>query len=591
MRIVWMLVSCSSVLVWRRITASAFLVPHQTKTIITKALFRQHPTTTMTRLLMTKGGATMESSAATNTNSSSNPLLSDWTTQPFELPPFSEIETKHFSPALEAGMQAHLDDLQAIVDAHHNDNADQKQPTFESVIAAYDRSGHLLNRVSGVYSNLCSSMNTEELQQIQKDFSPILSRHRSKAMTLPGLFELIDQVFKDTCNAADDSSSSPSLNSEQLRLVERIHLDFVRAGAKLSPSAQEELGNLKARLASLRTQFQQNVLTDESEYELNLSSKDLEGCPASLIDASRQAAVERGHTDTEDDHIITLSRSLVEPFLMYCTNRELRKEAFEAWTQRGQLNMEERDNIAIAKEILKLRQRVAELYGYSTFAEYQCVDRMAKTPEAVMNLLETVWEKAKVSADKERQMMEDYLQETGVVWDDGIQPWDWRFVAEQVRKDKYDLDESEIKEYFPLESVRNSLFGVSEKLFGLEYVPRPDIPTYHPDVDLYEVRRKDSKELVSLFLHDNFVRNFKGSGAWMSEYRSQTKNLSPGDSSMQGIPVVSNNNNFAKASSGSATLLSYDGKCSKYCIQTWILRFAHMPSTIITTTRCPDHVP
>jgi peptidyl-dipeptidase Dcp len=245
---------------------------------------------------------------------------------------------------------------------------------------------------------------------------------------------------------------------------------------------------------------------------------------------------------------------------MYCSDRGLRKQAFEAWTQRGQLNLEERNNLTIAQEILKLRKRIAELFGYQTFAEYQCVDRMAKTPQAVQNLLETVWEKAKVSANQERQMMEDYLKDSGVEWEGGIQPWDWRYVAEQVRKAKYDLDESELKPYFSLQSVRNALFGVSGRLFGLEYVPRPDITTYHPDVELYEVRRKDDKELVSLFLHDNFLRPFKGSGAWMSEYRSQTKNLSPDDDKIQGIPIVSNNNNFAKGNSAATTLLSYDGK-------------------------------
>lgn len=481
------------------------------------------------------------------TTATSNPLLDEWTTQPFELPPFAAIQTEHFKPALEVGMKAHLDDLQAIVNAHVPVDA---EPTFETVIAAYDRAGSLLSKVSGVFSNMCSSMNTKELQKVQTEMSPILSRHRSQAITLPGLFPLIDRVYQQR--------QEMDLSSEQLRLVERIHLDFVRAGANLSPQDQAELSDLKAQLASLRTKFQQNVLEDESLYELNVTLDDLNDCPLSLVDAARQAALQRNYTDP-DIHVITLSRSLVEPFLMYCKNRELRKEAFEAWTRRGELNLEERNNIALAQQILQLRKRVAVLYGYKTFAEYQCVDRMAKTPQNVQNLLETVWEKAKVSANAERIMMEDYLKENGVVWEDGIQPWDWRFVAEQVRKAKYDLDESELKPYFSLESVRNALFGVSGELFGLEYIPRPEIPTYHPDVELYEVRRKDSKELISLFLHDNFVRPFKSSGAWMSEYRSQTKNLAPGVSHIQRIPIVSNNNNFAKGSSSATTLLSYDG--------------------------------
>lgn len=476
-----------------------------------------------------------------------NPLLKNWSSQPFQLPPFADIQIEHYEPALQEGMETHLADLQGIVDAHK----DSQEATFEGVIAAYDRAGGLLDKVSGVFGNMCSSMNTKELQEVQTKMSPILSRHRSKTFTFPGLFDLIDQV-----HAKRDSMD---LTSEQLRLVERIHLDFERAGANLDPEAQAELSDIKAQLASLRTQFQQNVLEDESSWEMKVTLAELEGSPSFVIDAARQAALEREYVD-KDVHVISLSRSLVEPFLMYCPNRALRKQAFEAWTQRGQLDMEKRNNLLIAQEILKLRKRVAELFGYKTFAEYQCVDRMAKTPENVQNLLETVWEKAKISADQERQMMEAYLKDSGVELEGGIQAWDWRFVAEQVRKAKYDLDESELKPYFSLQSVRDALFGVSGKLFGLKYERRDDVDTYHPDVELYEVRRKDDDSLVSLFLHDNFVRPFKGSGAWMSEYRSQTKNLAPGDDKIMSIPVVSNNNNFAKGSSAATTLLSYDGE-------------------------------
>jgi peptidyl-dipeptidase Dcp len=338
-------------------------------------------------------------------------------------------------------------------------------------------------------------------------------------------------------------------------------MDFVRSGAQLDTTAQEELANIKADLASLRTQFQQNVLKDESDYELVVTLEDLEGCPDSLVEAALQAAVEKRDgktaTTTEKEYVITLSRSLVEPFLVFCQNRDLRKTAFDAWTQRGQMDTQ-RNNIPIAEKMLRLRQRQAQLYGYKSYAEYQCVDRMAKTPEAVMKLLEDVWERAKGSADKERQALEEYVKESGSLdMADGIQPWDWRFVAERVRKAKYDFDESLLKPYLSLESVRSAMFAVSGNLFGLTYIPRPDLKTYHPDVIAYEVRNKDDK-LVAIFLHDNFSRPFKSSGAWMSEYRSQTKNLVAGADPMEGIPIVSNNNNFAKASG--ATLLSHDGK-------------------------------
>ena len=512
-----------------------------------------------------------------------NPLLGDWSSRPFHMPPFDEIKTEHFEPALHVAMEAHLKDLQAIID--NNDD----EPNFENVVAAYDRAGHLLSKVSGVYSNLASSLNTDALQAVQTRMSPILSRHRSKAFTLPGLFDKIDAVYQ--------TRYERNLNAEQIRLVERVHMDvsygfwfwllaiyldsrvrqdfsytflqklslafqsfrlllapqFVRQGAQLDAEAQEQLAEIKARLATLRTQFQQNVLKDESEYELVVTRADLEGCPDSLVQAAHQAAKDRGKIG-DDAYVITLSRSLVEPFLVFCPNRELRHKAWQAWTQRGELDAS-RMNLPIATEMLKLRQQQAKLYGYKTYAEFQCADRMAKTPDAVMKLLEDVWERAKISAEKERKALEEYVKEAGLELEGGIQPWDWRYVAEKVRVAKYDFDESLLKPYLSLDSVREAMFAVSGNLFNLKYVSRPDLKTYHPDVDAYEVRDKDTDKLVAIFLHDNFARQFKSSGAWMSEYRTQTKNLGSLDT-MEGVPIVSNNNNLAKGSG--TTLLSYD---------------------------------
>jgi len=436
-------------------------------------------------------------------------------------------------------MKRQLEDLQAIVD-------NEETPSFKNVIETYDQSGSLLDKVGSVYGNLCSSMNTDDLQKVQTKMSPILSKHRSKTYMLPGLFDKVNAIY--------EQRNDLSLNPEQLRLVERIHMDFKRAGAHFDGEQQEEYASIKAELATLTTQFQQNIMKDESTYEMVVTSKDLEGCPTSLVEAAKQAAAERNKTG-DDEHVITLSRSLVEPFLMYCPNRALRQEAWEAWTNRGQLSPE-RDNISIGKKILQLRQRQAALHGYSSFAAYQCVDRMAKTPEAVMELLENVWERAKVSANEEREALEAYVKEHKLDLGDSasIEPWDWRFVAEKVRKEKYDFDESVLKPYLSLDAVRASMFDVSNKLFGLEYIPRKDIQAYHPDVDVFEVRKNG--ELVAIFLHDNYARPFKGSGAWMSEFRSQTKNLAAGVDKMEGIPIVCNNNNLAKASG--ATLLSFD---------------------------------
>jgi hypothetical protein len=301
----------------------------------------------------------------------------------------------------------------------------------------------------------------------------------------------------------------------------------------------------------------QNVLKDEEEWELILTAADFEGCPPDIIAAARKAAIDRNKTQ-EDAHVITLGRSMVEPFLSYSTRRDLRQKVFEAFAKRGELNPE-RDNKKIAIEILRLRKRQAELHGKKTFAEYQLEDTMAQTPEAANKLLMDVWTKSKVAADKEREMMEAFLKESGECLEGGIQPWDWRFYAERVRLANFNFDENEMKPYFSLDAVTDAVFDVSNKLYGLKYVKRPDIVAYHPDVNVYEVRHDTAdgeEELVAIFLHDNYARPYKSSGAWMSEYRTQTKNLIPGSDPIESIPIVSNNNNFAKGSDD--TLLSFD---------------------------------
>ena len=463
-----------------------------------------------------------------------NPLLQSWASQPLRLPPFAQIKVEHFQPALEEGMRLELEDLQAIVD-----NTDA--PTFENVLAAYDRSGHVLEKVASVYSNMCSSLNTEDLQQVQTAMSPILSRHSSRCITLPGLFEKVDAVYQQRHDL--------DLTSEQLRLVERVHLDFTRAGATLSEADKKEFADLKADLASLTTQFQQNVMKDEETYEMILTLADLEGCPESLVQAARQAAVEREKKD--DEYVITLGRSLVEPFLTYSARRDLRQQAFEAWTQRGELDPE-RNNLKIATQILRLRKRMAEIHGYKSFAHYQCVDRMAKAPDAVMKLLTNVWELAKESAKKEREDLESFVTTNGETLEGGVQPWDWRYYAEKVRQAKFDFDESLLKPYLSLEKVTDALFAVSKNLYGLKYIERKDVQSYHEDVKTYEVREEladGTDKLVAVFIHDNFARKHKNSGAWMSEYRTQTRNLPPSDEKdayLEGIPIISNNNNFAK---------------------------------------------
>jgi len=392
------------------------------------------------------------------------------------------------------------------------------------------------------------------MQKVQTTMAPILSRHRSKCYDIPGLFEKIAQMH----DMKDDMLEKGDWNGEQARLAERVYIGFVRMGAKLDKESKKEYADIQAELATLQTNFMQNVLKDEEVWEMIITSDDMEGCPPDLVSAARQAAIDRGH-DGPDDHVVALGRSLVEPFITYSSRRDLRKKAFEAWTSRGELS-EERANLAIATKILRLRKRQAALMKKETFAEYQTEDTMAQSPENVMKLLTDVWARAKDAADREREMMEEFLKGKGEELDGGFQPWDWRYYAEQVRQAKYDFDQSELKPYLSLDSVTSAMFDVSNKLYGLKYVKRDDVETYHPDVNLYEVRKNkvnsDEDELVALFLHDNYARQHKSSGAWMSEYRSQKKNLVQGADPIEAIPIVSNNNNFAKGSG--STLLSFD---------------------------------
>jgi peptidyl-dipeptidase Dcp len=440
-------------------------------------------------------------------------------------------------------MTMHLNQLSSIA-------SNAEKPTFENTLAEFDRVGAELEKVGMVFSNLTSSLNTEPLQVVQTEMSPILAAHSNKTYTVPGLFARIDEVF--------EARNSLGLSNEQIRLTERIHLDFTRAGAKFTAEQSKAYGALMEQLAGLETQFQQNVMADESSFTIVLKESDLSGCPADLIESAKQAAVD--FKKGADDYVITLSRSLVEPFITFSDRRDLREKAWQAWTKRGELDPS-RDNQKIAQEILKLRKQQAEMHGCPNFAIYQTADMMAKTPEAVMELLEKVWARAKESANRERKALEEYMRATeGLKETDAvdIQPWDWRYYAEKVRQSKYDFDEATLKPYLSLTNVTNAVMTVSNKLFGLRYIKREDIESYHPDVDTYEVRETladGTDKLTAIFIHDNFARQFKSSGAWMSEYRGQTKNLAAGDAEINMVPVISNNNNFAK---GAPTLLSFD---------------------------------
>ncbi|MBL8680223.1 MAG: M3 family metallopeptidase [Myxococcales bacterium] len=458
---------------------------------------------------------------------SNNPLLESWSA-PYGIAPFALVRPEHFEPALEATMAEHRRELDAIANS-------TATPDFDNTIAALDRSGRALARVESLLNNLTSAHTSPALQEVDRRVQPKLAAHHHAARTDAALFARIDAVYA--------KRESLGLDPESLRLLERLHLDFVRTGARLSPEARARLAEIAEQKATLCTQFEQNVLADEAAYALVLSTEDdLAGLPAFLRDAAKTAARERG---IEDKWAITLSRSLIVPFLTYSERRDLRETAFRAWISRGE-NDGPTDNRPLAQKILALRAEQAKLHGYEHFSQYALVDRMAKEPSRALELLRKVWGPARSRALSERDALVREARALGYTHE--IEPWDWRFFAEKVRKRRYELDESELKAYFSLDRMIDAMFDCANKLFGLRFERREDIQAYHPDVRVYEVFARDGSA-VGLFLSDNFARPSKMGGAWMSEHRLQSRNGG------ETLPIIANHNNFAK---GSPTLLSLD---------------------------------
>jgi peptidyl-dipeptidase Dcp len=455
-----------------------------------------------------------------------NPLFEAWTT-PFGLPPFDRIRPEHFPPALDRYMAEELAEIAAIAGA-------AELATFANTIEALERSGRGLDRAQDLFSNLRSSATNPELDAIAREYAPKLAEHRAKIALDPALFARIDALYRQRATLG--------LAADQLRLLERYHLRFVRAGALLGPAEKTRMTELTTRMASIHTHFGQNVQHDEDEWRLVLDADGLEGLPDFAREAAAEAAKERG---LEGKYVITLSRSSVEPFLTFSARRDLRETAYRAWTARGE-HRGDHDNAPLIAELIQLRQEQAKLLGYDTYAAYRLDDTMAKTADAAEHLLEQVWTPAKKKAAAERAELSAAANADGL--NAPIAAWDWRYYAEKVRSAKYDFDEAAVKPYFVLDNMVAAMFDAAGKLFGVSFAPRADCPIYHPDVRAYEVRGGDGNA-IGIFLHDNFARPGKRSGAWMSSYRDQENLDAPV------LPIVVNNNNFSK---GDPTLLSFD---------------------------------
>ena len=462
---------------------------------------------------------------------SSNPLLDTWAT-PYGLPPFALVNADHFLPAFATALaeqRNEIDTLAAATDA----------PTFANTLGAFDRSGRLLARVRELFFNLAAAETSPALQKVELEIAPLLAAHNSAIYMNAALFASI--------NTIQTQADSLGLSLEQRRLLDRVHLDFVRAGANLADASKTRYAHVVAKLAELTTQFSQNVLADEAGYQLLLTTEsELAGLPVFLRNAAKAAAEARGITDA---HAITLSRSLLMPFLTFSERRDLREQALKAWLARGE-HSGVSDNRPIAREILKLRLEQANLHGYKTFADYALVDRMAGQPSAVQELLGKVWEPAKQRATAELDAIKATALATGSTHP--IEQWDWRFYAEKVRQTRYQLDDAEAKPYFELNAMIGAMFDCAGKLFGLAFEEKLGVPMYHPDVRTFEVKNAQGA-LLGIFLSDNFARASKRGGAWMSAYRLQSRMAGS-----EVIPIIANHNNFAKAPAGEPTLLSLD---------------------------------
>ena len=464
-----------------------------------------------------------------------NPALVKWNGHQ-GLPRFDQVQDEDFAPAFDAALASHDAEIDGIAN-----NPDE--PSFANTVVALETAGDELSRVSALFWNKAGAHTNDVIQALEREIAPKMSRHYSKIGMNAALFGRIDALW--------ERRKDLGLTVEEERVLERHWKGFVRSGAKLAKPDQERLAEINEKLAGLGARFGQNVLGDEKEWSLVLTdADDLEGLPPFLCDAMAAAARERG---VEEGYAVTLSRSIIEPFLTFSSRRDLREQAFRAWVARG-ANGGERDNIGIVREVLALRSEKAKLLGYENFAAYKLDDTMAKTAEAVNTLLHQVWQKARAKAKEEEASLGGLIAEEGKNHE--VMPWDWRFYAEKLRERTFDFSESELKPYLQLDKIIEACFEVAGRLFGVTAEEVKGISAYHPDVRVFEIRDKDGS-LKALFLGDYFARASKRSGAWMSSFQSQHK-LPLKDGRTGELPIIYNVCNFAKPAEGKPALLSLD---------------------------------
>jgi len=470
-----------------------------------------------------------------------NPLLQEFKT-PFGVPPFTEIQEAHYLPAITEGIRLHEQEIATIIN-------NPAMPTFANTIDALELSGQVLTRVTNVFDNMSSALTNAELQKIAKDAAPLRSRHNDDILLNEKLFKRIQQVYAE--------QDKYNLTPEQKTVLEQYHRDFIRGGANLDAAQKEQLRKINQELSVLTLKFGDHVLQETNDYTLLISNHaDLQGLPAAVVAEAAAEAKARGH---EGQWVFTLQNPSIIPFLQYAENRSLREQIFTAYIHRGD-NNNEFDNKKILSRIAALRVAKANLLGFPTHAHFVLDDNMAQKPENVYALLEKLWAPAKARARQEVADMQALVdQEEGGF---EIQPWDWWYYAEKVKKAKFDLDEEALRPYFQLENVRNGAYSVAEKLWGITFTELKNMPVYHPDVRVLEVKEADGTHIGILYV-DYFPRASKRGGAWMSEYRGQSR------LGQISAPVIVNCGNFSKPTADQPALLSVDE------VQTLFHEFGH----------------
>jgi len=481
-------------------------------------------------LLFIFSGLVMISCTEQKPKEEGNPLLSEYNT-PFEVPPFDVIDTTHFIPAFTAGIEQAKAEINTII-------ANTEEPDFENTIVAFDKVGEIL-RKAGVFYSLNSANTNPTMQRIARELTPMMSAYRNEVNLNQDLFARIKAVY--------DKRNELNLDVEQMRVVETIYRDFERSGAALPEDKREELKKINERLSMLSLEFGENLLAETNDFKLVIDNKeDLAGLPEGLISAAAEVATQNG---MEGKWVFTLHNPSWIPFLTYSDKRELREKLFKAYYSRGN-NNNDNDNKGIIAEIVKLRDQRAKLLGFENFADYVIDDNMAKTPENVYNFLHQVWKPALQVAKADRSEMQKIIDAEGGNFK--LESWDWWYYAEKLRKQKYDLDEEELKPYLSLDNVREGIFYVSNKLYGLQFEERKDIPVYHEEVKAYEVKEADGTHLAVLYI-DSYPRPGKRGGAWCGAIRSGAY-----ENGKKVTPVVYIVTNFTRPVGDNPALLTWD---------------------------------